>query len=72
MHAIGVGGMLCFFILLLFANKVDEVLPLLMAILITGITCTSRLVASNHTTAEVSVGMIAGVLIQFVAWLIVY
>lgn len=72
MHAIGVGGMLCFFILLLFSNKVDEVLPLLAAILITGITCTSRLVASNHTTAEVTVGAIAGALIQFVAWMIVY
>lgn len=72
MHAIGVGGMLCFFILLLFANQVDEVLPLLAAVLITGITCTSRLVASNHTTAEVSVGLIAGALLQFIAWLIVY
>ncbi len=72
MHAIGVGGMLCFFILLLFSNKVDEVLPLLAAILITGITCSSRLVASNHTTAEVSVGLVAGAVIQFVAWIIVY
>lgn len=72
MHAIGVSGMLCFFMLLLFSNKVDEVLPLLAAILITGITCTSRLVAGNHTTAEVTVGAIAGTIIQFVAWMIVY
>ena len=72
MHAIGVGGMLCFFMLLLFANKIDEVLPLLAAVLITGVTCTSRLAASNHTSAEVSVGFVAGALFQLIAWLIVY
>lgn len=72
MHAIGVGGMLCFFMLLLFANQVDEVLPLLLATIITGVTCTSRLIASDHSTVEVTVGLIAGAFFQLVAWLIVY
>lgn len=72
MHATGVGGMLALMLLLLFSNQLDDALPLLVAILITGITCTSRLLVSDHRPAEITVGLVAGALIQLVAWMIVY
>lgn len=72
MHATGVGGMLTFFVLLLFNNQLDDVLPLLTATLVTGITCSSRLLVSDHKPAEITVGLVAGALIQFVTWMIVY
>jgi hypothetical protein len=71
MHAMGVGGMVTFFVLLLFANKLDDVFSLLAAVLIAGITCSSRLIASDHKTAEVYTGLVTGIIIQLVAWMIV-
>ena len=72
MHALGVGGMLAFFVLLLFANKLDDVSSLLVAVLITGITCSSRLIVSDHKTSEIYTGLITGIIIQLVAWMIVH
>jgi hypothetical protein len=72
MHALGVGGMLAFFVLLLFANKLDDVSSLLAAVLITGITCSSRLIVSDHKSVEIYTGLITGILIQLVAWMIVH
>jgi hypothetical protein len=72
MHAMGVGGMVTFFVLLLFANKLDDVFSLLAAVLIAGITCSSRLIASDHKTAEVYTGLVTGIIIQLVAWMIVH
>jgi hypothetical protein len=72
MHAMGVGGMLAFFVLLLFANKLDDVSSLLIAVLITGITCSSRLIVSDHKSFEIYTGLISGIIIQLVAWIIVH
>lgn len=72
MHALGVGGMLAFFVLLLFANKLDDVSSLLTVVLITGITCSSRLIVSDHKTVEIYTGLITGIIIQLVAWMIVH
>ncbi|NCU03536.1 MAG: hypothetical protein GXC73_06065, partial [Chitinophagaceae bacterium] len=72
MHAVGVGGMLTFFVLLLFANKLDDVVSLLVAVFVTGVTCSSRLIASDHKPAEVYTGLIASTVIQVVAWFIVH
>lgn len=72
MHAIGVGGMVAFFVLLLFANKLDDVFSLLAAVLIAGVTCSSRLIVSDHKPYEIYIGLIAGIVIQLVAWMIVH
>ena len=72
MHAVGVGGMLTFFVLLLFANKLDDVVSLLAAVLVAGVTCSSRLIASDHKPAEVYTGLIVAAVIQVVAWFIVH
>jgi hypothetical protein len=72
MHAIGVGGMLAFFVLLLFANRLDSVFALQSAVLITGITCSSRLIVSDHKPVEIYTGLVTGIIIQLVAWMIVY
>lgn len=72
MHAMSAGGLLTFFILLLFANKIDEVMPLLLAVLIAGLICTSRFIASDHKPGEISTGFIVGVLLQLVSWFIVH
>jgi len=70
MHAMGAGGLTAFFSLLLFANRLDDVLSLLLVFLIAGITCTSRLIVSDHKPAEIAVGFTTGLLIQVITWFI--
>ena len=70
MHAIAAGGLVSFFTLLLFSNRLDDVLSLLLAFLIAGITCTSRFIVSNHTSAEIYAGFVSGIIIQAIAWFI--
>lgn len=72
MHAMSAGGLLAFFILLLFANKIDEVVSLLLAVLITGVICTSRFIASDHKPGEITMGFVVGVLLQLISWFIVH
>jgi len=71
MHAIGVGGLVTFFTLLLFANRLDDVLSLLLVFLIAGVTITSRFIVSDHKPPEIVVGFITGVLIQLICWFII-
>ncbi len=71
MHAMGVGGLVAFFSLLLFANRLDDVLSLLLVFLIAGITTTSRFIISDHKPAEIAVGFITGFLIQVITWFII-
>lgn len=71
MHAIGVGGMIGFFTTLLYATTGMVNLPLAASVLIAGITCTARLLVSDHTTNEISWGVVAGFLCQLLAaWFI--
>jgi len=68
MHAIGCGGMLGLLIVVLNTNPSPPfTLPLMIAILITGITCTSRLVVSDHTPKDIYLGLILGFLCQFIS-----
>jgi hypothetical protein len=68
MHAMGAGGMVTLFSLLLFHNNIDNALVLVGVLLIAGITCTSRLIVSDHKPFEIITGFITGVVIQFIAW----
>jgi hypothetical protein len=70
MHAIGMGGLLGLFLIIMLYNTMLMTWPLCIAILITGLVCTSRLIASNHTPKEIYRGLFLGLLCQLVAALV--
>ena len=65
MHAIGCGGMLGIFIIIMNSNSMLMTWPLSLALLITGIVCTSRLIVSDHTQKEIYMGLLVGLVCQF-------
>lgn len=67
MHATGVGGLLMFFLLQALYYEEATALYIAIAIIITGIVCTSRLIVSDHTQREVYTGLVAGIACQLVA-----
>lgn len=67
MHAIGCGGMLGIFIIVMYSNSMLMTWPLSIALLITGIVCTSRLIISSHTPKEIYIGLTIGLVCQFAA-----
>ena len=69
MHGIAMGGLLIFFILFAFSDSYSSGLYLSLAVFITGIVCTSRLIVSDHSPFEIYTGLMVGMLAQFVAWL---
>jgi hypothetical protein len=71
MHATGVGGLLGIFLLIMKSNTRLMTWPLCIAIAITGLVCTARLLISDHSTKEIYIGLIAGLLSQFVAAIVV-
>ncbi len=71
MHAIGCGGMLGIFIIVMNSNTMWMAWPLAAAILISGIVCTSRLIVSNHTQKEIYTGLLVGLVCQFGAAIVV-
>ncbi len=68
MHAVGVGGMLGIFVVLLFTTQEMVHLPLILSILAAGVTCTARLLISDHTVRDVTWGFFLGFLCQWLAY----
>lgn len=68
MHAIGAGGLFALFSVLLFANRLEEGIYLLLAFLLAGLTCTARFIVSDHRPFEVYFGFFAGLSIQIFSW----
>jgi hypothetical protein len=68
LHAISVGLMLTFICLLAYSQDVNFGLYLVAAFIITGMVCTSRLLISNHTNAEVYIGLLAGAVSMCIGW----
>jgi hypothetical protein len=68
MHAIAMGGALMFFLLFAFHDEYASGLYISLALLLTGLVCTSRLLVSAHSGFEVWVGLFVGMLAQLVAW----
>ena len=68
MHAIGCGGMIGLMMAVL-SNNVSSpfTLPLMAAIFITGIVCTSRLIVSDHTQKDIYLGLICGFICQLIS-----
>jgi hypothetical protein len=71
MHAIGMGGLLGLFLIIMLYNTMLMTWPLCIAVLITGLVCTSRLIVSNHTPKEIYWGLFLGLLCQLVAALVI-
>ena len=67
MHAIGCGGMLGIFIIIMNSNSMLMTWPLSIAMLITGLVCSSRLIVSDHTPKQIYQGLVVGLVCQFVA-----
>jgi hypothetical protein len=68
MHAIAMGGAMMFFFLYSFQDNYASGLYLSLAVLVTGVVCTSRLICSDHTRFQVWSGLFIGILSQWVAW----
>lgn len=71
MHAIGCGGLVGIFLIIMNSNSMLMTWPLSIALLITGIVCTSRLLISNHSQKEIYSGLLVGLLCQFAAAIVI-
>jgi hypothetical protein len=67
MHAIGMGGVLGLFIVIMQQNNMLMTVPLSIAFLIAGLVCTSRLIVSDHSAKEIYAGLLMGIVCQLVA-----
>ena len=71
MHAIGMGGVLGLFVVIMNSNTMLMTGPLSLAFLITGMVCTARLLISNHSDKEIYMGLLVGIACQLVAAVII-
>lgn len=70
MHALAAGVLLVFMLTLAFAQYLDSPIYLTIAILIAGLSCTARLIASDHSAVEVYTGLFIGIISQLLSnWL---
>lgn len=60
LHAISMGIMLAFMFSLAFTEELNFGLWLSVAVLITGLVCTARFIASDHTSKEIYGGLLLG------------
>lgn len=67
MHAIGMGGVVGLFVVIMRQDNFLMTVPLTIAFLLTGIVCTSRLIVSDHSTKEIYAGLVLGIVCQLVA-----
>jgi len=67
MHSIGMGGLIGIFLVIMNSNTMLMTWPLCIALLATGLVCSSRLLVSDHTNKEIYMGLLAGLVCQLVA-----
>jgi hypothetical protein len=67
MHTLAMGGMLFFILWLSFSGDSTSGLYPSIALLITGVVCTSRMIVSDHHPIEIYLGLIVGILCQMIA-----
>jgi hypothetical protein len=68
MHAMAVGVLSCFMILLALNDSSNLSLYVSFSLIITGLVCTSRLIVSGHTPVEIYTGLLIGVFSQAAAY----
>ena len=66
MHAIGMGGLVGLFLVIIQQNTMLMTWPLSLALLVAGIVCTSRMIVSDHRPKEIYTGVFVGLICQFV------
>jgi hypothetical protein len=69
LHAVAMGGLVCFFILFGYEDPYVSGLYLVLAILICGVVCSSRLILGAHNRFEMITGFFVGIMAQSIAWL---
>jgi hypothetical protein len=67
LHALGMGGLLGFIVLLVFNFEGGSGQYLAVALLVSGLVCSARLILSSHKPFEVYSGLFLGILAQIVA-----
>ena len=67
MHAISMGGLIGFFLVIAISDSMLMTWPLALALLITGFVCTSRLLLRSHEQKDIYLGLLAGAITQFAA-----
>jgi hypothetical protein len=68
MHAMGIAGAMICVILTCFTYNMHLGLDIAVAVMATGLVCTSRLLLSEHSMAEVYTGILVGVTCQLIAY----
>ena len=68
LHAMAMGGALAAIILFAFFYQTQITLAISIATVLTGVVCTSRLLVSDHTNAEIYSGLIVGILCQLIGY----
>ena len=71
MHAIGMGGLMGIFLVIMAQNTMLMTWPIALALLIAGFVCTSRMIVSDHTSKEIYAGLFLGLACQLVASVII-
>jgi hypothetical protein len=66
MHAIGMGGLIGLFLIIMQQNTLLMTWPLSLAFLLAGLVCSSRMVVSDHKPKEIYIGLLVGLICQFV------
>ncbi len=72
MHALAVGVMVTFIILMAFLSPASFGFYIAIALLVTGMVCTARLVNFDHHPLEIYAGLFVGVLAQLIAYQVMY
>ena len=62
------GGALAAIILFAFFYHIQITGAISITLLLTGIVCTSRLLVSDHTNAEIYIGLMVGILCQLIGY----
>jgi hypothetical protein len=68
LHAMAMGGALAAIILFAFFYETQITLAISISVLLTGIVCTSRLLVSDHTNAEIYSGLFVGIICQVIGY----
>jgi len=67
LHAISMGVMITFIMLLAFSQETSFGLYISVAFLVAGLVCTARFIVSDHTQKEVYAGLLLGIVSQLIA-----
>lgn len=67
LHAISMGIMIAFMLMLAFQQDLNFGIYISIALLIAGLVCTARFIVSDHTSAEVYGGLVVGILSMLIA-----